>query len=67
MAKDKDLKKGDHVAWDKPQGETTGKVVRRLTSETQIRGHKATASKGDPQYMVESEKSGKRRRTSCKN
>ncbi len=56
----KDLKKGDSVAWDTSQGETQGKVVRKQTSPTMIKRHKVAASKDDPQYIVESDKSGKR-------
>ena len=59
MAKDKDLKKGDKVAWDTPQGETSGRVVKRLTSETRLKGHKVAASEHSPEYLVQSEKSGK--------
>lgn len=54
-----DLKKGDHVSWGTPQGKTEGKVVRKQTSDTQIKGHKVKTSKEDPQYIVKSEKSGK--------
>ncbi|AYD05237.1 DUF2945 domain-containing protein [Neorhizobium sp. NCHU2750] len=53
-------KKGDKVSWETSQGKTTGKVVKRQTSETHIKGHKVKASKDDPQIIVESEKSGKR-------
>ncbi|GGC48210.1 DUF2945 domain-containing protein [Chelatococcus reniformis] len=56
----KNLSKGDKVAWDTSQGETHGKVVRKQTSKTRIKGHTAAASKDDPQYIVESAKSGKR-------
>jgi len=54
------LKKGDKVSWETSQGTTTGKVVRKQTSDTQIKGHKVKASEEDPQMIVESEKSGKR-------
>jgi hypothetical protein len=55
----KEFKKGDHVAWDTPQGETHGTVERKLTSETHIKGHKAAATSDDPQYLAKSDKSGK--------
>ncbi len=55
----KSFNKGDKVAWDTSQGETHGKVVRKQTSETRIKGHKVAASRDDPQYIVESGKSGK--------
>lgn len=54
----KDLKKGDTVAWKTSQGETTGKVIKKQTSPTKIKGHEVTASKANPQIIVESSKSG---------
>lgn len=53
-----ELKKGDHVKWKTSQGETKGTVVRKQTSDTQIKGHHVEASKDDPQYIVKSDKSG---------
>ena len=58
MADDKDISKGDKVEWNTSQGTTTGTVKKRLTSETEIKDHKVKASKDNPQYLVESEKSG---------
>jgi hypothetical protein len=54
----KSFKSGDHVTWDTPQGETTGKVVKKETSTTKAGGHTAKATKDDPQYRVKSDKSG---------
>jgi hypothetical protein len=56
----KSFKKGDKVAWDTSQGETHGTVVKKQTSETHIKRHKVAASKDNPQFIVESDKSGKR-------
>lgn len=56
----KELKKGDKVEWDTSQGKTHGSVVRKITSETHIKGHTAKATEQDPQYVVESAKSGKK-------
>lgn len=55
----KNLKKGDKVAWSTSQGETKGKVVKKLTSPTTIKTHKVSASADNPEYLVESEKTGK--------
>ena len=55
----KSVKVGDKVGWDSSGGHSTGKVVKKLTSPTKIKGHKVAASKDDPQYLVKSEKSGK--------
>ena len=54
-----DFKKGDRVKWNTAQGETTGTVKKKLTSDTDIKGHTVKASKDDPQYLVESESTGK--------
>ena len=58
MANDKDLKKGDKVAWDTSQGETHGEVEKRLTSPMDIKNHHVAASKDNPEYLVKSDKSG---------
>lgn len=54
------LKKGDNVEWNTPQGKTEGTIKKKLTSPTKIKGHKVAASKEDPEYLVESSKSGKK-------
>ena len=54
----KDLKKGDTVEWDSSGGHSVGKIVKKQTSPTKIKGHKVAASKDDPQYIVKSDKSG---------
>lgn len=56
----KELEKGDRVAWDTSHGETHGQVVRKATSRTKIKGHTVAASKDEPQYIVESDKTGER-------
>lgn len=54
------LKAGDKVKWDTSQGQTTGKVVRKITGTAHVAGHEAKASKAHPQYEVESSKTGKK-------
>ncbi len=54
-----DLKPGDHVTWDTSQGKTQGVVKKKLTSPTDIKKHHVAASPENPEYLVESEKSGK--------
>ena len=53
-----DFKAGDHVEWNTSQGTTSGRVKRKLTSTTKIDGHEAKATKDEPQYLVESDKTG---------
>jgi len=55
----KELKKGDTVEWNTPQGKTTGKVKKKLTSPRKIKGHEVKASKESPQYLVETDDSHK--------
>lgn len=55
----KALKTGDRVSWKSHGGEAHGKVVRKITSPSRIKGHKATASKSNPEFLVETE-GGKR-------
>ena len=52
------LKAGDKVEWNTSQGRTTGRVVKKQTSPTKIKSHKVAASKKEPQYIVQSDKSG---------
>ncbi len=54
-----DLKKGDHVEWETPQGKTEGTVEKKLTSPTDIKSHHVAASKDNPEYLVETDKSHK--------
>ncbi|MBD2042073.1 DUF2945 domain-containing protein [Microcoleus sp. FACHB-672] len=54
-----EFKKGDRVEWKTSQGKTTGQVKKKLTSPTDIKGHHVAASKENPEYLVESEKTGK--------
>lgn len=56
----KELKKGDEVSWDTSQGKTHGTVEKKQTSRTHIKGHTVAASKDDPQYIVRSDKSGRK-------
>jgi hypothetical protein len=58
VADDKDLSQGDKVEWNTSQGRTSGKVKKRVTSKTRIKGHEVKATKDDPQYVVESDKTG---------
>ena len=53
------IKKGDEVEWETPQGKTEGTVKKKLTAPTEVKGHKVAASKENPEYLVESRKSGR--------
>ena len=54
-----DFNKGDAVTWKTPQGETSGKIIKEVTSPTQAGSHTAKASPKNPEYEVKTDKSGK--------
>jgi len=58
VAQEKNLKKGDKVEWSSHGGKAEGKVEKKLTDDTKIKGQQIRASEDDPRYLVESEKSG---------
>jgi Hypervirulence associated proteins TUDOR domain len=53
------LRKGMPVSWKSHGGTAEGKVVRKLTEPTQIKGHKVMATKDNPEFLVETDE-GKR-------
>ncbi|GAA2991515.1 DUF2945 domain-containing protein [Streptomyces fulvorobeus] len=60
MAKDEKFDKGDHVAWNSHGQSVPGKVRRKITKRTEAAGRTVDASAEEPQYEVESDKSGRR-------
>lgn len=59
MSDSKTLKHGDKVKWNSHGSTAEGRVVKKLTSPTDIKGHHVAASKDNPEYLVETE-DGKR-------
>ena len=55
---DKSFDNGDRVEWDSHGGTAVGKVRKKITSDTKTAGRTVRASEDEPQYLVESEKSG---------
>lgn len=53
-----DFKPGDKVEWHGP-GKVQGTVKKKLTKPMDIKGHHVAASNDEPQYLVESDKTGK--------
>lgn len=49
------LKAGDAVSWKSHGGQAHGKVVKKQTSPTRIKGHTVAASRENPQYIVETD------------
>ncbi|PJE12551.1 DUF2945 domain-containing protein [Mycobacterium sp.] len=56
---DDNLRKGDKVEWKSHGNTVSGKVERKITSDTEAAGRTVRASKDDPQYQVRSDKTGK--------
>lgn len=57
------FKRGDRVTWNshgrrRGAGRAIGRVVRRITKPTRIKGHTAKASPDRPQYVVRSDRGG---------
>ena len=52
---EKSFSKGDKVKWNSSGGTAHGKVVKKLTSPMDIKGHHVAASKDNPEYLVETE------------
>ena len=59
-----DFKQGDRVKWNTPQGETHGKVKKRLTSPTEVGGQKVDASEDYPATSSRARRAATRRPTS---
>ena len=53
-----ELRKGDDVTWKSHGGTAVGKVVKKITTETEAGGRAVKASTDEPQYLVRSDKSG---------
>ena len=52
------LKAGDHVTWSAEQGRVAGTVKKKLTAPIEIKGHHVAVSPENPEYLVESAKTG---------
>lgn len=52
------LKKGDKVEWETSQGKTKGTIKKKLTEPMKIKDHTVAATEDNPEYLVESDKSG---------
>ena len=54
-----EFEKGDEVTWNSHGGTAEGTVERKITKETEASGRTVKASTDEPQYEVNSDKSGK--------
>ncbi|MBM7440576.1 DUF2945 domain-containing protein [Streptomyces sp. HB132] len=60
MAKEKKLGKGDEVSWSSHGQDVPGKVKKKITGRREAAGRTVDASEDEPQYEVESDRSGRR-------
>ncbi|MEC3992693.1 DUF2945 domain-containing protein [Actinacidiphila sp. DG2A-62] len=58
MSKSRKISKGDRVSWRSHGGTAVGTVTRKITDRRRAAGRTVDASPDDPQFEVESEKSG---------
>ena len=47
---------GDHVSWNSEAGRVRGVIKKKLTAPTRLKGYTVRASKEEPQYLIESDK-----------
>ncbi len=52
----KKLKVGDHVTWNSEAGQVSGTIIKVHTKDFVFKGYTHHASKDDPQYEIESDK-----------
>ena len=52
----KHFKTGDHVKWNSEAGYVSGKIIKVHTSDFDYKGYTHHASKDDPQYEIQSDK-----------
>jgi len=50
--------KGDHVEFNVGNEEQVGTIKQRITKPTEVEGHIAHASKDDPMYVIEHDRTG---------
>lgn len=55
-----EFSQADKVQWESSQGTIKGTIEKKLTEPTEIKKHHVDASKDNPQYLVKSDKTGKK-------
>jgi hypothetical protein len=50
------LKVGRQVEWNSEAGRVRGKIKKKIVSEIKFKGYTVHASKEEPQYLIESDK-----------
>ncbi|KTC76540.1 DUF2945 domain-containing protein [Legionella brunensis] len=52
----KEFKIGDHVEWNSEAGRVRGTIKKIVTSEIKFKNYTVHASKEEPQYLIQSDK-----------
>jgi hypothetical protein len=47
---------GDYVGWNSEAGRVHGTIKKRITAPITFKGYTVHASKGEPQYLIKSDK-----------
>jgi hypothetical protein len=50
------FKVGDHVEWNSEAGRVRGTIKKKVTSAIKFKTYTVRASKGEPQYLIKSDK-----------
>ena len=50
------FKLGDHVEWNSEAGRVRGVIVKKVVSDVRFKGYVHHASKEEPQYVINSDK-----------
>jgi DUF2945 family protein len=52
----KTFKRGDRVEWNSEAGRVRGTILKKVVSDVRLKGYVHHASKDEPQYLIQSEK-----------
>jgi Hypervirulence associated proteins TUDOR domain len=50
------FRRGDRVSWNSEAGRVSGVIVKKITSDTRLKGRVRHASRDNPQYVIRSDK-----------
>src|ERR1051326_6196529 len=50
------FRRGDHVEWNSEAGRVRGVIIKKVVSDIRIKGYVHHASKEEPQYLIQSDK-----------
>jgi DUF2945 family protein len=56
MAMQGPFKIGDHVSWNSEAGRVSGIIRRKISAPMEFKGYTVHASRKEPQYLIESDK-----------